>query len=190
MRRCITALAALLIVSCGSQEKAANGSAAGNEAGAAQPATSGGTGTESGGGGGAATASLTPGEYETRVEVLRINMVNGPNLPAGITTPVPPPTVARSCLTADKARRPDANFLTGSGAQGGCTYENLSMEGGRIQGAVTCSSEGTRMRTTMNGQFGADGYSMESESRVEAGGMTMETASRITTRRIGDCPGA
>jgi hypothetical protein len=44
------------------------------------------------------------------------------------------------------------------------------------------------MRATMNGQFGADGYTMESDSRIEAEGMTMETASRITSRRIGDCP--
>lgn len=184
MKRAITAAAALLIVSCGSQEKAGNGSAEGNAAGAAAPATEGG----GGGGGGAATASLAPGEYETTIEVLRINMVNGPNLPAGMTTPVPPPTTVRSCLTPEQARRPNANFLTGSGAQAGCNYENLTMDGGRIQGAVTCSNQGTRMRATMNGQFGADGYTMESDSRIEADGMTMETASRITSRRIGDCP--
>lgn len=183
MRRSITVAAALLIASCGSQEKAGNGSAQGNDAGASEPSAEAGTS-----GGGAAAASLTPGQYETRIEVLRINMVNGPDLPAGMTPPIPPPTVARSCLTPDNARRPDANFLTGSGAQGGCNYENLSMDGGRIQGVVTCSSQGTNMRTTMNGQFTADGYSMESESRVKASGVTIETASRITTRRIGDCP--
>ena len=106
-----------------------------------------------------------------------------------MTSPIPPSTTVRSCLTADKARRPDANFLTGSGAQGGCNYENLTMDGGRIQGAVTCNSQGTQMRTVMSGRFAADGYRMESESRIEANGVTIETASRITTRRIGDCPG-
>lgn len=183
MRPVITAAAALLLASCGSQEKAGNGSADANAAGASPPSAE-------AGGGGAASASLAPGQYETTIEVLRINMVDGPNLPAGMTSPVPPPTTVRSCLTPDQARRPNANFLTGSGAQGGCNYENLTMTRGRIQGAVTCNNQGTIMRTTMNGQFSADGYAMESESRIEANGVTMETASRITTRRIGDCPGA
>ena len=32
------------------------------------------------------------------------------------------------------------------------------------------------MRTTMNGQFSADGYETESQSRITSSGMTMETS--------------
>lgn len=182
MRRPILAGAALLAAACGSQEKAGNAAAEANEA---APAADGGAAPAAGGGG--AALALTPGEYETRIEVLRINMLDAPGLPKGMTSPLPPTTTVRSCLTPEQTRRPDANFLTGSGAQGGCAYENFSMAGGRIQGSVVCNNAGTRMRTTMNGQFTPQGYQMESESRVEGNGVTMETASRITTRRLGDC---
>jgi hypothetical protein len=184
MRPLVVAAAALLIASCGARERTANGSAEVNASAApATPATQGGEG------GAAAIAALTPGEYETTIEVLRIDMTGGPALPAGVIPPVPPPTTIRSCLTPDQARRPDANFLTGSGAQAGCVYDNLAMDGGRIVGAATCDAQGTRVRTVMDGQFSSVGYTMSSQSRIQTNGMTIETDSRITSRRIGDCPG-
>ena len=182
VRPLVIAAAALLIASCGARDRAANGSAEANaSAGPAKPRVE--------GGGGTATIALAPGEYETTVEVLRIGMAGGPRLPGGMIPPAPPPTVVRSCLTPEQARRPDANFLTGSGAQAGCVYENLAMEGGRIVGAATCDLQGTRVRTVMDGRFGADSYEMSSQSRIETNGLTIETDSRITSRRTGDCPG-
>ena len=183
----MTALAALLIISCGSQDEAGNGGAQGNAPAPSESADE--AAAEGGGesGGAVAMVSMAPGEYETRIETLRFNMVGGPGLPGGMTPPVPPPMTVRSCLTPEEAARPRADFF-GGGAQAGCSYEDFSMSGGRIQGTMTCASRGATMRITMNGQFTAEGYQMEQESRVESGGMTTETASRITSRRIGDCP--
>ena len=186
MKRIVTAaVAALLLASCGSRDQAGNGGAGGEGGNAA---AGGEAAAEGGAGPGGATVSLQPGQWETTVEVLRLNMANMPNMPAGMTTPLPPPTTVRSCLTPEQARQPNANFMTGSGDQGGCTFENFSMAGGRISGTVTCNSQGTSMRTTMNGRFAADSYEMESESQVSANGATIDTASRIVSRRIGDCP--
>lgn len=176
----MTALAALLIASCGSQEKAGNANAQGNSAAPSDKAEE--------AAGSAASTSMTPGQYETVIETLRLNMTAGPGLPGGMTPPVPAPVTVRSCLTPEEAARPRADFFSGGAAQAGCSYENFSMSGGRMQGTMTCASQGARMRITMNGRFTADGYQMEQESRVEAGGFTTETASRITSRRIGDCP--
>lgn len=184
MKLIVTAAAALLLVSCGSRDQAGNQStdnAAGN-------AAAGEAGAEGGPAAGGATIALRPGQWETIVEVLRLNMADMPNMPAGMTTPLPPPTTVRSCLTPEQARQPNANFLTGSGDQGGCTYQDFSMAGGRIRGTVTCNSQGTNMRTTMDGTFGGDSYRIESESQVSANGATIDTATRITARRIGDCP--
>ncbi len=187
MKTIVTAaVAALLLASCGGRDQAGNqaaGGEGGNAAAGGEAAVQGGAGGPAG-----ATISLQPGQWETRVEVLRLDMANMPNMPAGMTTPLPPPTTIRSCLTPEQASQPNANFLTGSGEQGGCTYENFSMTGGRIQGTVTCNSQGTTARTTMNGRFAGDSYEMESESRVSANGATIDTASRVTSRRIGDCP--
>jgi hypothetical protein len=174
MRHKLIAIATVLAAACGSPDKAGNGAA---NAGAGESAATGGT-----------AIALTPGEWETTVDVTGLNIVGGPQLPGGMSPPLPPPTTIRSCLTAEQAARPNANFLTGSGERGGCNYEDFSMAGGRIQGTVTCSSGGTTMRTTMNGRFGADSYETESQSRITTNGMTMETAGRTRSRRVGDCP--
>ena len=186
--RITAAAAALLLVSCSGQNGAGNGSA--NAAGGNEAAAGADAAPEAGSAAApaAAMAQLSPGQWETRVEVLRLNMSDVPNMPAGVTPPMPPPTTVRSCLTPEQARQPNAGFLTGGENQSGCTYEDFSMTGGRMQGIVTCTREGTTVRATVNGSFTADSYAMESESRVTANGMTVETASRVTSRRIGDCP--
>lgn len=185
MKAMIVGAAALLLASCGSRDEAGNAAAngaAGN--GAAGKATA----ADGGPAAAAAAISLRPGQWETRVEVLRLDMGGMPNMPAGMNTPLPPPTTILSCLTPEQASRPNADFITGSGEQGGCTYQDFSMAGGRIRGTVTCNAQGTQMRTTMNGEFAPDSYRMESESRISANGNTIDTASRISARRIGDCP--
>jgi len=176
MRRAITIVAtALLLSACGGRDKAGNASEA--KAGGEAPA-----------GAAAAAVSFRPGEWETTVEVTRLEMTNGPRLPEGMTPPLPPPTTIRSCMTPEQASRPNANFLTGSGERAGCNYENFSMAGGRIQGTVTCTREGTTMRSAMTGQYTPDSVQTTSESEITANGVVMNTAGRTTSRRIGDCP--
>jgi hypothetical protein len=128
---------------------------------------------------------MQPGEWETTVEVVRME---APNMPQGMNMPMPAATTIRTCLTAEQVSRPNAGFLTGKGDASGCTYENFSMAGGRIQGSVQCSSQGTTMRSTFNGQFSATSYEMTQQVETGAQGMTMEMESRTSGRRIGDCP--
>ena len=106
MRHKLIAIATLLLAACGSQDKAGNGgaNAAAGESAAAEAEAS--------------AIALTPGEWETTVEVASLNIVGGPQLPGGMTPPLPPPTTIRSCLTPEQAARPNANFLTGSGERG------------------------------------------------------------------------
>lgn len=131
------------------------------------------------------TAELRPGQWETTIEILRMDV---PNLPKGMTLPRQAPATVRSCLTPEQARRPSAGFMTGKDGAG-CTYENFSMSGGRIQGTLTCNHGGTSVRATMNGTFSAESYQMETEAQTQANGMNVSTATRITSRRTGDCPG-
>lgn len=180
MRHAGTAIALLLLAACGGQS---GNEAGGNEAGGNE---AGGTEAPGGGGGGAASVALQPGMWETTVEVVRMNM---PNMPAGMTPPMPPPTTVNYCLTAEQAAQPNANFLTGSGEAGGCTSENLSMANGRIQGVVTCSAQGTSMRSTMDGRFTPTGYEMTTQVETNAAGQTVEMETRTRARRTGDCPG-
>ena len=178
MRTGIAAITALLLIGCGgSQDKTANGAAgapAADASAAGAPAA------------GGAAASFQPGQWEVTTQVTRMNI---PNMPAGAAPPTPPPTTVRYCMTAAEASRPGANFLTGSGQSGGCTYSDFSMTGGRLQGTVQCNQQGTTMRTTMTGQFSATSYEISQQAQIEAAGMRTEVESRTTGRRVGDCPG-
>jgi len=181
-RRIIAAGTALLLVSCGdTEEKGGNGAAAANGAGPANAAAP--SGSEPGGNAPAGTAELRPGQWETTVEILRMDM---PNMPPGAAMPKQGPITVRSCLTPEQARRPSGGFMTGGRDQAGCDYENFSMAGGRVQGTVTCNHQGSRTRSTVNG---AEAYRMEIDAEVESSGVTVRTANRISGRRIGDCPG-
>jgi hypothetical protein len=185
MRQAIFAGAALLLASCSSGgDKSGNGAAdtangVVSANGAAPAAPSGGGSAPSG------TVELRPGQWETTVEVLRMDI---PNM-QGVTLPKQGPVTVRSCLTPEQARRPNAGFMTGGRDQNGCNYESFSMAGGRVQGTVTCNREGSAIRSTINGTFSAEAYQMETEASVQANGMTVNTANRVTGRRIGDCPG-
>jgi Protein of unknown function (DUF3617) len=182
--RIMAATAALALAACNNQQEAGNAAANGAAADGGNVATAAGgdAGTA-----GAAMVEMRPGQWETTVEVLRLNMANVPGMPAGMTQPLPPPTTVRSCVTPEQARRPNADMFAG-GNQAGCTYENFSMTGGRMQGVVTCNSSGTTVRSTFNGSFGAESMQVESETQVSANGVTVDTASRVTGRRLGDCP--
>lgn len=169
MRTSIAAAAALLLVACGSRDKAGNSSAEGGA-----------------GSGPAAGASFQPGQWEVTSQVTRMTI---PNMPPGVAAPTPPPTTVRYCMTAAQASRPDANFLTGGGQAGGCTYSDFSMAGGHLQGNIQCNQQGTTMHTAMTGDFTATGYEITQRTQVNAGGISTDVESRTTGRRVGDCPG-
>lgn len=184
MRQAIIATgAALLLASCGSADKAGNAAApaANGAAPAAGKATTPASGTSA-----AAVVQLRPGQWETRVEILHMDV---PNMPQGVTLPKQAPVTVHSCLTPDQARRPNAGFVTGGRNQNGCNYENFSMAGGRMQGVVTCNRQGAATRTSVNGTFGPEAYQMEAETRVSTSGVTVNSVNRVSGRRLGDCPG-
>ena len=175
----IAATAALMLAACGGQGEG-EADQAGNQAEAA-------SGTEGAAPGGAALA-MNPGDWEMTVQMVRMN---APGIPAGATPPTPATTV-RTCLTPDEASQPTPGFLTGGGqadANSNCTYENFSNAGGRIQGTVQCTMPEGTMRMTLDGTVTATSYELTQQTQMSGGGTNgMEMESRITGRRIGDCP--
>lgn len=180
MRRAIAAIGMLALAACGGQSGNEQAAKSGNAA-----AESGGT-AAAGAGAGAAAASLQAGQWEITTAVLSMEV---PNMPAGMSPPTPPPTTVRTCLTPDQARAPNGGFLTGSGEGSGCTAQNMSMTGGRIQGTVQCSQQGSQMHSTMEGQFSPTSFEINQQVETAAQGMTMNMRSRTTGRRVGDCTG-
>jgi len=174
MKHSIAAAAALMLAACGSQSEG-DGEKAG-EKGAA---------VTSGAAGGGAVA-MTPGQWEMTVQMIRMTV---PGMPEGASPPAMPATTIRTCLTPEQASQPNADFLTGTSANGDCSYENMSMGGGRLQGSVQCNTPGGAMRATFEGQFTPTSYEMTQQAQVgNEGSPGMEMETRITGRRIGDCP--
>lgn len=140
-------------------------------------------GAAGGGGGGAGGATMQPGEWEMTTTVTNMNV---PGMPAGMKAPMPAPQTARNCLTpADVAE--NANFVNESAGEG-CTAQNSSMRGGRIQATVQCNRPEGQMRMTMNGQYTPTTLELTQQVQTTAGGQNVEMEARITGRRIGDCP--
>jgi len=183
MRGSIAAMAVVLLAACSgggaggnAQQADANGAAPDSNAAAS------GAGPTAG----AAAATLQPGQWELKTEVLRMNV---PNMPAGVSPPMPPPSTVTYCLTAEQARQPNADFFSGSGQGGGCRSDNMTMAGGRIQGTVVCEGQGVAMRSELSGEFAATSYRIEQRVHTSAQGMDMDMESRTSGRRLGDCPG-
>ena len=169
--------AAALLAACsgqGGNDQTANGTAGGEVPGDAAS-----------GAAGAGLAGLQAGEWETTVEVLSMEM---PGMPAGMPTPTIPAVTTRHCLTPEEAAQPNAEFFSGNTEGASCERENFTIGDGRVSGIITCTSEGATMRSEMNGQFGAASYEMTARTQTTAQGMTMNGETRITARRVGDCP--
>jgi hypothetical protein len=165
MRKSIGIAAALALAGCGG-----NGGEGGNSGG--------------GGGGGSAGLTMQPGQWEMTTTVTRMNM---PGMPAGMNA-TPPPNTTRDCLTPEEVARANADFVRESAGEG-CTSQNSSMSGGRIQANIQCDRPEGQTRMTMNGTYTATTLDMTQQVRTTiAGGQTVEMDARMTGRRIGECP--
>jgi hypothetical protein len=172
------AAAALLLAACSGGDEGDAGAAGNTGASGAESAA-----PDAGGG----EVAMTPGEWEMTVQVSQMSV---PGVPEG-AMPSMPATTMRTCLTAEQASQPTPGFLTGQqdGSGADCSYENYSTAGGRVQGTVQCRvAEGT-MRTTLDGQITPTSFEMNQQTQMSGGGMPeTRTESRVTGRRIGDCP--
>jgi hypothetical protein len=175
MRRSIAMFSALLLASCGGQAGNENEQTAENEASAA-PA--------SGAAGGGAVA-IQPGMWESTVQIVSMT---SPNMPQGMTMPKQAAITSRTCLTAAQVSAAGPNFFSGN-KDANCTSENFSMSGGRVQGTVQCNIAGTQTRATMDGQFTPTSYEVTQHVETTVSGMATEQEVRVTSRRVGDCPG-
>lgn len=168
MRLLIGVAAAAALSACGGGDGGGNGSGGGNA-------------------GGGSDVAMQPGQWEMTATVTRMTV---PGMPAGMTPPTPPPSTTRNCLTEEEARQASSNFLAQTtGAGEGCTSENSSMSGGRIQATVQCNRPEGNVRMTMNGQYTATTIDMTQQVQTSMpGGQNLDMEARIQGRRVGECP--
>jgi hypothetical protein len=191
MRASITwlGLGLLALAGCGGPEKAdGNGSAASGESAKAgatrESAKAGGTADA----GAASGMKMRPGEWETTVETLKVDAPGLPKEMAGMMAGQQKMTM-RSCITAAQAEQPSGELFRGK-TGGNCQYEGFTVSAGRVKGKMTCTGGSTPGSVTleMDGRYGAESYEVDQKMKTEMQGMTMNVDSRVTARRVGDCP--
>jgi hypothetical protein len=134
---------------------------------------------------------VAPGLWETRRAIVG---ATGPNMPRQVQSAMLRRIdTARHCITPAEAAQPAASFLARQGGDQ-CHYYGFAYEGGRMRGLMRCT--GGRMpgmmATRIDGRYTADRMdvrmTMEATGQPRGADATIET--RISGRRIGDCPAA
>jgi Tfp pilus assembly protein PilP len=139
-----------------------------------------------------AALKMEPGQWEATNEILS---ATAPGLPdEALKQMVGQKTTVSNCVTPEQAARPSANFMAAQ-KNSNCTYQDFSMEGGRMTGTMTCSGGQVpgQMEMAMEGEYSPRSYDMNMDMNAKGmpGGMTMTIKARTTGRKVGECtPGA
>lgn len=136
---------------------------------------------------------LAPGQWETTVEILDVEMEGMPEgMPNGMMkNMVGTTTTMKSCITPEQAAMPSADFLAAQ-KEANCSYSSFDMSGGLLRAAMTCAGTDRpgELKLNMTGKYSAKSYEMNQEMRMAdfQPGMTMAMKSKVTARHVGDCP--
>ncbi|WP_353229708.1 DUF3617 domain-containing protein [Novosphingobium sp.] len=132
-----------------------------------------------------------PGAWETTAKMADVSIEGlSPEMAAAMKSAMAqnaagPAHVTRTCLTPEKAEKPDSTFF-GKG-DSHCTYKDFTMGGGKIAGTMACKDEGGDRTMTMNGSYTPDSYTMDMTMAGDHGGKAMTMHLVATSHRVGDC---
>jgi len=131
---------------------------------------------------------IKPGQWQATNEIVSASAPGMPNYM--LKQMVGQKTTVQNCITPEQAAKPSANFLAVQ-QNSNCTYQDWSMDGGRMTGTMTCQGGEMpgKMVMTMDGRYGSTSYDMNMDMKTTElpGGMSMNIKARTTGKRIGDC---
>ncbi len=133
---------------------------------------------------------MEPGQWEATNEIVS---ASAPGLPANaLSQMVGQKTTVSNCVTPEQAARPSANFLAAQ-KNSDCTYQDFSMEDGRVRGTMSCKGGQVpgQMVMKMDGRYNAQSYELDMEMTASEmpEGMSMVLKAKTTGRRTGECTG-
>lgn len=139
-------------------------------------------------------ALFRPGEWETTVELIDVDI---PGMPAGsvrdsmVEMMKKTKTTTKNCVTKEDAEKPEASVFTGS--KGKCSYDRMTMSGGKIDAVMTCvdASGRGKLEMTSVGTYDDTSFTMTNDMRTTAPGQSeaMHMKAKVTGKRTGDCAG-
>jgi hypothetical protein len=134
---------------------------------------------------------LTPGQWETTVEVTKLTQQDKAPKPA-IDTPAGTKSTSSACVTPADVKNPPAALLAGSDAFQ-CTSSDMYMSGGTLSASLACSRKGVRgdIRMNLDGSYTADTITAnQSLATFLPGDGDVSITSKLTARRTGECSAA
>lgn len=131
----------------------------------------------------AAVADLTPGEYETKVEITKFEAAG---MPEGVVKQMKDQMAAqpaqKTCITeANIAQMKEEMVKKAANAPEGCTIDNRS-SGNTVDATVTCTSP-AKVTSTVKGTL----TDMVITSETDMAGQKMNMEMTAKMNRIGDC---
>jgi hypothetical protein len=131
---------------------------------------------------------IEPGQWEATNEIIS---VSAPGVPANaLKGMVGQKSTVSNCITPEQAAKPSANFLAAQ-QNNNCTYQDWSMDDGKMTGTMTCEGGGMPGKVVMKmaGDYGPTAYNLNMDMNTTGlpGGMTMNIKAKTTGRRVGEC---
>jgi hypothetical protein len=175
-------VAALALAACSSQDPAKDDSAdtaksAEGESNAAVAAK-------------VAAANITPqpGRWEVQMQIKSFDIPGIPDQMKGMMQKeMGKQRTVATCLTPEEAAKPKGEFFQPGNDD--CTYKTFSMEGGRIEAAMTCTEQGMKQDMRMQGTYSEDAYDIAIQTNGEMEGKPMSMEMGIVSKRVGECRG-
>lgn len=144
--------------------------------------------------------AMEQGEWEMTVRVANVRMDNlPPEMREGMRRmQASDSRTSRDCMrvTADVVRIENLRFTIPRPGHpaAGCRIAELSMEGGRIRGQLSCENmpmgiaQTMSMSGEMNGTYTAGNMEVSARGEIRVGGQSGSAEMRFTGRRLGACP--
>jgi hypothetical protein len=140
---------------------------------------------------GAGQAQMRPGKWESKIEVLEMEMPGMEGMPPEFAqkmkTELMKARTVSTCMTEDDLKQRNSKIFTGD-KNNKCTFDRYNLSGGKIDAVMTCPGDRGTMKMQMTGTFAAESYALE-QSMDMAGpdGKNLHSKSRVSGKRIGDC---
>jgi hypothetical protein len=134
------------------------------------------------------TAQMRPGKWESRIEILSMDMPEMKGMPAEfgekMKAELMKARTVSSCMTEEDVKRPRFGDQTNNK----CTYDKYQTSGNSITATMSCAGDrGGKVTMNMAGTFGADVFSVEQTMDMTGPTGAMKTKARVSGKRVGDC---
>lgn len=135
----------------------------------------------------AAQAQVKPGQWETTVKVLKMDIPDAPpqvaemmkrSMGGGART-------YSHCITPEQAAQGPREMIKENKS---CQVKNFSMAGGHYSAEMSCSQNGEATMVKSSGSYSPTSYSATSTMTV-SGRMRMTATNQVSGRWIGPCTG-